>query len=521
MVGRREYEAVAAADVIGEGSNAGAFDEERGGDHRREKIGRGLASAILLGSFGGQGQRSGFSAKDLKLACSRPVLNWSYTDGALLELEDRCFYLHSAAAGSLGKRFWFNTKPNLNKLVVQYRQQVTRQSFDEEILDAVRRESENKASGDSTWRLLVSPDKDLPEQRNLALLVLSPLVSWGDEESNQAAKRAINDLSTKCGAKDRTYRNTLLFLAPSAKGLGKLRTAYRERAALKGVQVDYGAQLDREQQDDLKARLAAAERSAVEALGPAYTVAFRVAGQEVEPAILSDARSNFSEHLSYLWQTLVEEEEWVLRKIGPVTLKNVGLVPVEGGIAVRDAVEAFLKFTDKPVIASRAAVISGLTTACRDGLIGIGRGLSLANLQSRHCREEISLDPNEDGVWIIPAFERSSSAQERQSEEELTGEKDQREKPEESTSKGGERKGESARTVRRVVIRGTVPPESWSDVFRCFVNPAVRLQLGALKLGINFVLEANETTPIGPDDPALKAMRESARQLGLDIEEED
>lgn len=311
-----QYEAVAAADVIGEDSNAGAFDEERGGDHRREKIGRGLAAAILLGSFGGQGQRSGFSAKDLKLACSRPVLNWSYTDGALLELEDRCFYLHSAAAGRLGKRFWFNTKPNLNKLVVQYRQQVTRQSFDDEILDAVRRESENKASGETTWRLLVSPDKDLPEQRNLALLVLSPSVSWGDEESNQAVKRVVNDLSGKCGAKDRTYRNTLLFLAASAKGLGKLRTAYRERAALKGVQIDYGAQLDREQQDDLKARLAAAERSAVEALGPAYTVAFRVAGQEVEPAILSDARTNFSEHLSYLWQTLVEEEEWILRKVG-------------------------------------------------------------------------------------------------------------------------------------------------------------------------------------------------------------
>jgi hypothetical protein len=515
-----QYEAVAAADVIGEDSNAGAFDEERSGDHRREKIGRGLASAILLGSFGGQGQRSGFSAKDLKLACSRPILNWSYTDGALLELEDRCFYLHSAAAGSLGKRFWFNTKPNLNKLVVQYRQQVTRQSFDDEILDAVRRESENKASGDSTWRLLVSPDKDLPEQRNLALLVLSPSVSWGDEENNQAAKRAVNDLSSKCGAKDRTYRNTLLFLAASSKGLGKLRTAYRERAALKGVQTDYGAQLDHEQQDDLKKRLEAAEKSATEALGPAFTVALRVAGQEVESVILSDARSNFSEHLSYLWQTLVEEEEWILRKIGPVTLKNVGLVPAEGGIAVRDVVEAFLKFTDKPLIASRAAVVSGLATACRDGLIGIGRGLSLANLQSRHCREEVALDPNEDGVWIIAPFEPTRDGVEARERKTVT-DGSEKVKVRDGTSKEEDESEESPRTIQRVVIRGTVPPESWSDVFRCFVNPAVRMQLGALKLGINFQLEANQSAPLNPDDPALKAMRESARQLGLDIDEEE
>ena len=76
-------------------------------------------------------------------------MNWNYTDGAFLELEDRCFYLHSVAAGSLGKRYWFGTKPNLNKLVVQYRQQVSREPYDGEILDAVRRESDKKASSDA------------------------------------------------------------------------------------------------------------------------------------------------------------------------------------------------------------------------------------------------------------------------------------------------------------------------------------------------------------------------------------
>ena len=174
------------------------------------------------------------------------------------------------------------------------------------------------------------------------------------------------------------YRNTLLFLVANSKGLGKLRAAYRERAALKGVQDDYGVQLDHEQLEDLKKRLETAEKSAVESLGAAYTVALRVAGQEVDSITLPDARPSFSEHLAFLWQTLVEDEEWILRKIGPVTLKNVGLVPDSGGIAINDAVEAFLKFTDKPMIASRIAVTSGVANACRDGLLGIGRGLSLS-----------------------------------------------------------------------------------------------------------------------------------------------
>jgi len=135
------YQSVAAGDILGEKSNAYRFDEERGGDYRREAIGRGLASAILLGSFGGQGGKSGFSSKDLKLACSREGLNWNYTDGALLELENRCFYLHTTSAGSLGKRSCFGTKPTLNKLVVQYRQQNAGRDFDEEILEDLRNES--------------------------------------------------------------------------------------------------------------------------------------------------------------------------------------------------------------------------------------------------------------------------------------------------------------------------------------------------------------------------------------------
>ncbi|MDE3090299.1 MAG: ATP-binding protein, partial [Chloroflexota bacterium] len=83
------YQSVIPSDVIGAKANAALLDEEKGDDYAREKIAEGLAAAILLGSFGGQADRAGYSSKDLKLVCSRPSLNWNYTDGALLELENR------------------------------------------------------------------------------------------------------------------------------------------------------------------------------------------------------------------------------------------------------------------------------------------------------------------------------------------------------------------------------------------------------------------------------------------------
>jgi hypothetical protein len=72
--------------------------------------------------------------------------------------------------------------------------------------------------------------------------------------------------------------------------------------------------------------------------------------------------------------------------------------------------------------------------------------------------------------------------------------------------------------VRRFSVRGTVPVESWGDLFRCFVNPAARMQLGKLRLGIQFEMEAGADKTVDPNDPTIKAMREAARQLGLDFD---
>jgi hypothetical protein len=507
------YQSVAAADVVGEKSNSAIFDAERGGDYDRERIGQGLAAATLLGSFGGQGQRSGFSAKDLKVACSRPGLNWNYLDGALLELEERCFYLHSTAAGSLGKRYWFGTKPTLNKLVVQYRQQAARETFDNEVIEALREQAKG-GGGAGTWRIVVNPEADLPEQKNLTLLILPPVLAWGDDgASKEAVSRRVLELSSRCGAKERAYRNTLLFLAAASRGLAKLRSALRERAALRGVAADYGAHLDDAQKADLKKRLEAAEKAGAEALGPAHTVVLKVSGQSVDAVVLSDARQSFQEHLGYVWTSLVEEEEWVLRRVGSVTLRSTGLIPDSGGIRVKDAVEAFLRFTDKPMIASKDAVAAGLVQACADGVIGIGRGMTASDLQARYCRESISIDYSEEGVWIIRPFQPVEPAQ---PPAEVTKETDRRTEESEDGRIGGT--GSTRRAVKHLSIRGAVPIESWGDIFRSFVNPAARMQLKKLQLGVAFEMEAAADKPLDPDDPALKAMREAARQLGLDFE---
>jgi len=512
------YQSVCAEDVVGSRANAGAFDEERGGDYLAEGIGQGLVAAILLGSFGGQAQKAGMNSKEIKLSCSRLGLNWNYTDGALLELEERCFFLYCTSAGSLGKRYWFGTKPTLNKLIVQYRQQTGSENFDNEILDSLRSQIQQNASG-ATWRVIVNPESDLPEQKNLVLLIIHPSTAWnGDKDSQTRVNNYALQLSDKCGGKERLYRNTLLFLAPTQKGLGKLRNAFRERAALAGVQKDYSSQLDDDQKAELKKKVEIAEKALLETMGPAYTIAIKVSGQDIETATLSDARPNFGDHLGYLWTTLVEDEEWILRRVGPVTLQKTGIVPESGGMRIKDAIDVFLRYTDKPMIASKDAVVHGLTQACKDGVLGIARGVNLTNIQSRSCREQVFIDPNEDGLWIIPPF----APEEGKGESIGVGAEGATGAMATTTSEAGSSTTETAETgkatIQSVVIKGHVPLDSWGDIFMCFVNPAARMQLKKLNLGIQFEIEPSSDHPIDKNEPAFKAIKEAAKQLGLSIE---
>lgn len=76
-------------------------------------------------------------------------------------------------------------------------------------------------------------------------------------------------------------------------------------------------------------------------------------------------------------------------------------------------------------------------------------------------------------------------------------------------------------TVRRFVVRGNVPVENWGELFRCFVGPAVRMNLKKLGLGVQFELVLPEDRRLSENDPALKAMKEAARQLGLTFQIEE
>jgi hypothetical protein len=213
-----------------------------------------------------------------------------------------------------------------------------------------------------------------------------------------------------------------------------------------------------------------------------------------------------------------------------VTPQKAGLVPGDGAIRLKDAIEAFLRFTDKPLVGSKQDVVDGLAQACLDGLIGIAWGASASSVHSRACRRAISIDPSEEGVWVIPPFAEaqpgvaSSAASAEASASGATPAPALEGAVTSHPASGGgagTEAGRPTRAVRRVRIEGAVPLESYNELFRCFVGPAARMNLKRLTLGIGFVLEPHDDAPLDADDANIKGMREPARQLGLSLAVEE
>jgi hypothetical protein len=242
---------------------------------------------------------------------------------------------------------------------------------------------------------------------------------------------------------------------------------------------------------------------------------------------LSSAGATFADHLQIVWKQLVEEEEWILRKVGTVTMQETGLVLTDGSMRLKDAIESFLRYTDKPMIATREAVVLGLQDACKEKLIGLGRGLNAKELQKKWCGESVIIDPTEEGLWIIPAFEPAPIAPPTLPPPQISGEGKETKTEttdgwhvDTGTTGGTGDTSPQGKKVSRIAIQGNVALESWADLFRSFVGPGARMGLKKLRLGIDFELITQDGQPLDENDPRLKAMIEAARQLGLILKEE-
>lgn len=518
------YEAVLTADVAGSAANARKLDEAKK-EYGDRHLAQGLATTILLNSFGGDGSNKGLSVRELKLNVVRPAdeLNHNTINSVLDELEASAHYLYYATGGD-GKRYWFHTKPNVNILINQAKNDVTEASVDTEI----QRRVQEKAGRVAGFRLLLNPaSDDVPEQQQLTLVLL-PLSQClrADGTLDKATARRIETIATKRGNGERIYRNTLLFLLASDLGAAKLNAAVRDYLACEKIRQDYHSQLEPEQRQDLKRRSDECQAQVDKALIAAYSVVAKHRAKEGTYLLnFKEFAATFDQQLTANLPALLEADELLLRKgIGLGTLRQHGLLPEPARpLRAKDVYEAFLRFDDKPLIWSPAVVQDSLLRFCASGDFALAASDDGRDLKTVWLRQAVPLfEVTEPSYWLLDkaqAAEFVAAAASPPAPAAATGAAQSSASPSQpalgalpAASVVGE-----PRVFRAVMVSGQVPVENYTQLFASFIRPLID---NRVEITVSIKGRSTTAKPLTENSAEYKIIKESARQLGLTLEEE-
>lgn len=198
------FGAVLDADIDGATSKAVQIDAE---NPRFGRVGaaRATARAILLGSAPAKAVH-GVEEVRVMLGAARPGEPTATYLNALHRLRDRLEYLHTS-----GQRYWFDVRPNLNRIVADRMSRVTEEQALNLAIDRLRKDADR--GGFAAKHVAPIETGDVPDDSTLRLVIISPGHPYGaDDGANQAVTWAGRLLEHR-GSAPRLHRNMVVFAA--------------------------------------------------------------------------------------------------------------------------------------------------------------------------------------------------------------------------------------------------------------------------------------------------------------------
>lgn len=513
------FDAVITADVSGGSSNAFLIDSDKT-DYGNYRLTQGIASTILLGSFGSGGINRGISVEEIKLCTIKPdSFNHNHINGALDALEGKAFYLYYSSTGSTSRRYWFYTKPNINILINQARNDVKTADLNSEILNRIHK----RASSIHSFNTLVDPGAEIPEQKRLTLIILGPQYLANPEQVTKETKKHIEQLATKKGTGERIYRNTMLFLICSEYGKSRVNSELKNYLACEKIKQDYRGQLEADQKEDLRKRSEEHNKQAAYYLAEAYSIAAKYSAKEgIKLLVAKQFKDSLDLQVNNNIRQLLKDEDWLLESVGMGTLKRHNLFPTpDTPIKAKDVYEAFLRFDDKEIITDVTAIQNSLLKYCNNGEMVIASGDG-KDFNKMYFKEPVTFfDVTDESYWLLDKSQYKPETPEETEEPNP--------EPEDTTAPGdgSDTTGPAPKTIndpppvktfKSITVSGTVDVANYSQLFTSFIVP---LQNNGVEISITIKGKSTQANPLTENSQQVKIVKESAAQLGLKFETED
>jgi hypothetical protein len=514
------WDSVISADVSGTSSNAFRIDNDVM-SLGKYNLTQGIAATMLLGTFGSKGQNKGMGTDEIKLCMVKPDgFNHNDINGAIDRMEANAHYLYYSSTGI--KRYWFDTTPNVNILINQAKGDIKNTDITAEILKRVT----EKSRGIHLFNTLVNPSEDIPEQMKPTLVILSPLYLANPTDVNGKTKPIIEKLATKKGNSERIYRNTMLFLLCSEMGIGKLQDDVKNYLACHKINSEYSSQLNIEQKADIRRRIDEASKQSDISLVSAYSLVAKYSVKSgIETLVIKQFKDSLETQINNNVIAALKEEEWLLESVGLSTLKNNNLLPTpEQSIKAKDVFEAFLRFDDKPMITGPEAVSKSIQKYCTNGEYCIATGDG--NTYTRFFFQESVpfFDVNDITYWLV---DKSLQPQPQQPTAPVINDKGEVVTPLPQVNKApftpsndGTVETGTSKKFKSITVSGSVPLERYTELFNCFITPFA-MNGNKIDIEVNFKIKSNTASPIDESKQQYKSAKEAAKQLGLNITEEE
>ena len=229
---------------------------------------RRVARTIMLGSAPSVRAQTvrGIESARISLGVVQPGENISVFKDALSTLETSLSYLYTNPSRN---RYWYDTRPTLRKTVTDRASQIA----DAEVLREMEKRLRKcrKESPFAGLHICPSSSLDVPDEQAARLVLLRPTDVHTADRMDSPALVAADDLLNRRGDAPRIYRNMLLFVAPDADLLDKLKQDVRLYLAWQSIQSDSESlNLDAAQNRETESSLRSANDTVEDQLRAAY-----------------------------------------------------------------------------------------------------------------------------------------------------------------------------------------------------------------------------------------------------------
>ncbi|MCA9904593.1 MAG: ATP-binding protein, partial [Anaerolineae bacterium] len=230
QVGQREnYSSVMDVDLTGHSARAARVDRCLASDSpalQRYRVGTRLASSVMLYSFGArEGEERGVSEADLVQAASVPGLDRMPLTTALNDLRNELLYLHFT-----GRRYRFETQPNLNKLIDDETKKFSAEEVSRRIQTNLERTLQT-ARGAVIW----PADSGRVNDHVPMLQVVYLPLDWAGVTDEGELSATLATWLEYSGNTRREFKNGLVFAIPGYMPADNLYSTAREALAIESL----------------------------------------------------------------------------------------------------------------------------------------------------------------------------------------------------------------------------------------------------------------------------------------------